>query len=50
MAFLKSGVPGGGDSCVSAASGAIGAVVGQIAKLKVCRTVGIAGGEDKCGT
>jgi NADPH-dependent curcumin reductase CurA len=33
---------------VSAAAGAVGSVVGQIAKLKGCRTVGIAGGEDKC--
>ena len=33
---------------VAAASGAVGAVVGQIAKLKGCRVVGIAGGADKC--
>lgn len=33
---------------VSAASGAVGQVVGQIAKLKGCRAVGIAGGPDKC--
>ena len=33
---------------VSAASGAVGSVVGQIAKLKGCRTVGIAGGREKC--
>jgi NADPH-dependent curcumin reductase CurA len=33
---------------VAAASGAVGAIVGQIAKLKGCRVVGIAGGEDKC--
>lgn len=33
---------------VSAASGAVGGVVGQLAKLKGCRTVGIAGGEKKC--
>lgn len=33
---------------VSAASGAVGTVVGQLAKLKGCRTVGIAGGPDKC--
>ena len=32
---------------VSAASGAVGSVVGQIAKLKGCKTVGIAGGPDK---
>jgi NADPH-dependent curcumin reductase len=33
---------------VSAASGAVGSVVGQIAKIKGCRTVGIAGGKQKC--
>ena len=33
---------------VSAASGAVGALVGQIAKLKGCTVVGIAGGAEKC--
>jgi NADPH-dependent curcumin reductase CurA len=33
---------------VSAASGAVGSVVGQLAKLKGCRAVGIAGGAEKC--
>jgi NADPH-dependent curcumin reductase CurA len=33
---------------VSAASGAVGSVVGQLAKLRGCRAVGIAGGKDKC--
>ena len=33
---------------VSAASGAVGATAGQLAKLKGCRVVGIAGGERKC--
>lgn len=33
---------------VSAASGAVGSVVGQLAKLGGCRAVGIAGGADKC--
>ena len=33
---------------VSAASGAVGSVVGQLARLHGCRTVGIAGGPDKC--
>jgi NADPH-dependent curcumin reductase CurA len=33
---------------VSAASGAVGSVVGQLAKLKGCRAVGIAGGKEKC--
>ena len=34
---------------VSAASGAVGSVVGQLAKARGCRAVGIAGGADKCG-
>ena len=33
---------------VSAASGAVGSVVGQLAKLKGCRVIGIAGGKEKC--
>ena len=33
---------------VSAASGAVGSVVGQLARLQGCRVVGIAGGPDKC--
>jgi len=33
---------------VSAASGAVGSIVGQIARLRGCRAVGIAGGADKC--
>jgi NADPH-dependent curcumin reductase len=33
---------------VSAASGAVGGVVGQLARLVGCRTVGIAGGREKC--
>jgi NADPH-dependent curcumin reductase len=33
---------------VSAAAGAVGSVVGQIAKIKGCRAVGIAGGNAKC--
>ncbi len=33
---------------VSAASGAVGSVVGQLAKLAGCRAIGIAGGPDKC--
>src|SRR5215470_3269153 len=33
---------------VAAATGPVGSLVGQIAKLKGCRAVGIAGGPDKC--
>lgn len=33
---------------VSGAAGAVGSVVGQIARIKGCRVVGIAGGQDKC--
>jgi NADPH-dependent curcumin reductase CurA len=47
--LLDTGRPQPGDTVVvSAAAGAVGAVVGQIAKLKGCRAVGIAGGADKC--
>ncbi|TFV98680.1 NADP-dependent oxidoreductase [Oxalobacteraceae bacterium OM1] len=41
--------PKEGDTIVvSAASGAVGSVVGQLAKLRGCRAVGIAGGKEKC--
>ena len=41
--------PKAGDTVVvSAASGAVGSVVGQLARLHGCRAVGIAGGADKC--
>ncbi len=33
---------------VSGAAGAVGSIVGQIAKIKGCRVIGIAGGEKKC--
>ena len=43
------GRPKAGDTVVvSAASGAVGSAVGQLAKLKGCRAVGIAGGPAKC--
>ncbi|MEL6871586.1 MAG: NADP-dependent oxidoreductase [Pseudomonadota bacterium] len=48
--LLEVGQPKAGDTVVvSAASGAVGSVVGQIAKIKGCRVVGIAGGPEKCG-
>jgi NADPH-dependent curcumin reductase len=34
---------------VSGAAGAVGSVAGQIAKLKGCRVIGVAGGQEKCG-
>jgi NADPH-dependent curcumin reductase len=44
------GQPKAGETVViSAASGAVGAVAGQLAKREGCRVVGIAGGADKCG-
>lgn len=47
--LLDVGQPRPGETVlVSAASGAVGAVVGQIAKIKGCRAVGIAGGAEKC--
>jgi NADPH-dependent curcumin reductase CurA len=47
--LLEIGRPQPGDTVVvSGAAGAVGQVVGQIAKIKGCRAVGIAGGADKC--
>ncbi len=47
--LLDIGRPEPGDTVVvSAAAGAVGSVAGQIARIKDCRTVGIAGGPDKC--
>ena len=49
MGLLDIGQPQAGETVVvAAASGAVGSVVGQIAKLKGCYVVGIAGGDDKC--
>ncbi len=43
------GAPKAGETVVvSAASGAVGSVVGQLAKARGCRAVGIAGGQAKC--
>jgi NADPH-dependent curcumin reductase CurA len=47
--LLDTGLPKAGETVVvSGAAGAVGSVVGQIAKIKGCRVVGIAGGADKC--
>jgi NADPH-dependent curcumin reductase CurA len=47
--LLNIGKPRPGETIVvAAASGAVGSVVGQIAKIKGCRVVGIAGGKQKC--
>jgi NADPH-dependent curcumin reductase len=47
--LLNVGKPQPGETLVvAAASGAVGSVVGQIAKVKGCRVIGIAGGEQKC--
>lgn len=47
--LMKIIVPKAGETIlVSAASGAVGSVVGQLAKVHGCRVVGIAGGPDKC--
>jgi NADPH-dependent curcumin reductase CurA len=48
--LFRVGKPQPGETVVvSAASGAVGAVVGQLAKAHGCRVVGVAGGPEKCG-
>ncbi|HCE08510.1 MAG TPA: NADP-dependent oxidoreductase [Oxalobacteraceae bacterium] len=47
--LLEVGMPKAGETVVvSGAAGAVGQTVGQVAKHKGCRVVGIAGGKDKC--
>ena len=49
MGLLDIGKPKPGETVVvAAATGAVGSIVGQIAKLQGCRAVGIAGGAEKC--
>ena len=47
--LFEIGQPKAGETVVvSAASGAVGSVVGQLARITGCRVVGIAGGKAKC--
>ena len=49
VGLLDIGEPKEGETVVvSAASGAVGAIVGQIAKIKGCRVIGVAGSKEKC--
>ncbi|WP_374570294.1 NADP-dependent oxidoreductase [Phenylobacterium sp.] len=47
--LLECGRPKAGETVVvSAAAGSVGSIVGQIARIKGCRVVGVAGGAEKC--
>ena len=49
VGLMQIGTPKAGETvAVAAATGAVGSVVGQLARLHGCRVVGIAGGPDKC--
>ena len=49
VGLLDIGQPRAGETVlVAAASGAVGSVVGQIARIKGCRAIGVAGGREKC--
>lgn len=49
MGLLDIGAPKAGETVVvAAATGPVGATVGQVAKIKGCKVVGVAGGSEKC--
>ncbi|HEY9030896.1 MAG TPA: NADP-dependent oxidoreductase [Kangiella sp.] len=49
MGLLDIGQPKKGETVVvAAATGPVGATVGQVAKIKGCKAIGVAGGEEKC--